>query len=145
MGKYSEKHLFLTLTEAAEYNRVSRQGVLMAVKKGRIKAGKIKGRWSIAVSELDNYRLTKYDRSKRKFEGEQIYDIEKGFFSVRQVSISLSNELKTTITMQMVYYMIHSGKLKSYKKGAAWVIKREDAIAMLERLRGENKNQLRFA
>ena len=124
---------FFTLSEAAEYAHVCRQAIYAALRKKALKAEKNGRRWCISRADLDDYRTNKYNRDRRKFNGEPIFDMEKGHFSVQQVCKVISSTLKKPYPLQHIYYLMRSGQLKAFKKGAAWVISKEDAIDLLEK------------
>ena len=54
------------------------------------------------------------------FQGELLFDNEKGYYSVKQVSKMLA------IPAQKVYYALRTGMLRSTRKGAAWVVHTDD-------------------
>lgn len=133
-----------TLTEAGQYARVTRQAIYVALKAKRLKATKLNNRWKIKKEDLDEYRGNKYNRDLRKQNGELVFDMEKGHFSVPQVCKVLSASLNRPYSLNHLYYLIRSGKVKAFRKGYAWVIHKDDAIALLEKERGAEKFQLRM-
>lgn len=127
---------FFSLREAAEYAHVTRQAIYVAVKQRGLKATKKNGAWYITREDLDAYRSNKYNRDLRKEEnGEYVFDMDKGHFSIQQVCKVLSATLGRPYSIQHLYYLLRTGKLKGFRKGAAWVIAKEDAIDLLERER----------
>lgn len=123
---------FKNLKDAAEYSHVTKQAVYLAINLGKLKARKENNRWVVNVADLEEYRLNKYSRDKRKLDGQLIFDVDKGHFSVLHVSKMLSYELKRTYSMQKIYYLMRMGRLKAFKKGAAWVILKEDVASLLQ-------------
>lgn len=113
--KQVEKKL-VSITDAAKLNKVTRQAIYVAIKLNKLKAQKDSTRWTIDLEDLEEYRKHKYSRSKSVFNGELIFNNEKGYYSVNQVAKKLG------IPPQKVYYATRSGKLKAERKGAAWVI-----------------------
>ncbi len=72
------------------------------------------------MDDLEEYRLQKYSRTKSVFDGELLFDNNKGYFSVNQVAEMLS------VPAQKIYYATRIGLLKALRKGAAWVIHSDD-------------------
>lgn len=113
--KETEKR-FVTLSEAAEINNVTRQAIYVAIKQKKLKAYKNPTRWIIALEDLEAYRNMKYSRVKSKYEGELLFDNKKGFYSIQQASEMLN------VPYQKIYYATRIGLLKASRKGAAWVV-----------------------
>lgn len=110
----------VSITEAARLNNVTRQAIYVAIKQKKLKAYKDATRWTIDLEDLENYKKSKYSRSKSMFEGELLFDNRKGYFSVNQVAKMLN------VPAQKIYYATRVGLLKAVRKGAAWVIHSED-------------------
>lgn len=110
----------VSITEAAKINNVTRQAIYVAIKQKKLKAYKDTTRWTIDLDDLEAYRKQKYSRSKSLFDGELLFDNQKGFYSVNQVAKILN------IPAQKVYYATRVGLLKASRKGAAWVIHTND-------------------
>ncbi len=106
----------VSITEAAKLNRVTRQAIYVAIKLNKLKARKESTRWAIHLDDLAEYRKHKYSRARSVFNGELVFDSNKGQYSVNQVAKMLN------VPPQKIYYATRSGKLKAYRKGAAWVI-----------------------
>jgi len=111
---------WVSITEAARLNRVTRQAIYIAIKLKKLRARKEATRWTIHMDDLEDYRKQKYSRSKSVFEGELIFDNDKGFYSVNQVAKLLK------VPAQKIYYATRTGYLKAQRKGAAWVINTQD-------------------
>lgn len=124
-GLLPDERKVVSITEAAKINNVTRQAIYVAIKQKKLKATK-KSRWEIDLKDLEEYRRNKYSRSKSVFEGELLFDNEKGFYSVKQVAKMLA------IPAQKVYYALRTGMLKSTRKGAAWVINVKDVNSYRE-------------
>ena len=105
----------VSITEAAKINKVTRQAIYVAIKQKKLKATK-KTRWEIDVKDLEEYRNNKYSRTKSMFDGELLFDNNKGYFSVNQVARLLG------VPAQKIYYATRTGMIKGSRKGAAWVI-----------------------
>ncbi len=106
----------VSITEAAKINNVTRQAIYVAIKQKKLKASKGATRWTIDLEDLEAYRRQKYSRSKSLYNGELLFDNQKGFFSVGQVARMLN------VPAQKIYYATRIGLLKATRKGAAWVI-----------------------
>ena len=116
--KISDK--FVSITEAAKINNVTRQAIYVAIKLNKLKASKQSSRWTIHLDDLEVYRQSKYSRLKSTFNGELLFDNNKGYFSVNQAAKLLE------VPAQKVYYATRVGMLKAHRKGAAWVIHKND-------------------
>lgn len=107
---------FVTLSEAAKINQVTRQAIYVAIKQKKLRAYKNPTRWIIALEDLEQYRNLKYSRLKSKFQGELLFDNKKGFYSIQQTAALLA------VPYQKIYYATRIGLLKAVRKGSAWVI-----------------------
>lgn len=110
----------VSITEAAEINNVTRQAIYVAIKLNKLKATKETTRWTIHLDDLAEYRRHKYSRKKSVFNGELLFDNDKGFFSVGQVANMVG------VHPQKIYYATRTGLLKAHRRGAAWVVHAED-------------------
>jgi excisionase family DNA binding protein len=110
----------VSITEAAKINNVTRQAIYVAIKQKKLKAYKDATRWTIDLEDLENYRKSKYSRTKSMFDGELLFDNHKGYYSVNQVAKMLN------VPAQKIYYATRVGLMKAHRKGAAWVIHIED-------------------
>lgn len=119
----------VSITEAARINNVTRQAIYVAIKQRKLKATKDATRWTISLKDLEEYRKNKYSRTKSMFQGELLFDNHKGFFSVNQAAQLLN------VPAQKIYYATRVGHLKAQRKGAAWVISKDD-------IEGYRKNYL---
>ncbi len=111
---------FVTLSEAAKINNVTRQAIYVAIKQKKLRAYKNPTRWIIDTEDLDHYRKLKYSRTKSMHNGELIFDNKKGFFSIQQASKMLN------VPYQKIYYATRIGLLKATRKGSAWVVHLDD-------------------
>lgn len=116
----------VSITEAARINNVTRQAIYVAIKQNKLKAIKATTRWVINLKDLEEYRNNKYSRSKSMFDGELLFDNNKGFYSVNQVADMLG------VPAQKIYYATRVGQLKAHRKGAAWVMHTDDINAYKE-------------
>ena len=106
----------VSITEAAKINNVTRQAIYVAIKQKKLRAFKDATRWTIDLEDLENYRKHKYSRTKSMYNGELVFDNNKGFYSVNQVAKLLG------VPAQKIYYATRVGLMKATRKGAAWVI-----------------------
>ena len=136
-NKTDEKKV-VSITEAAKLNKVTRQAIYVAIKLNKLKATKETTRWTINLDDLEEYRLQKYSRTKSVFNGELLFDKNKGYFSVNQVAEMLS------VPAQKIYYATRIGILKAHRKGAAWVIHADDMKEYQEK-HVQKKNRRRQA
>ena len=79
----SEDKKVVSITEAAKLNKVTRQAIYVAIKLNKLKATKETTRWTISLEDLEAYRRQKYSRTKSVYNGELLFDNNKGYFSVR--------------------------------------------------------------
>ena len=105
-----ENNSYVSITEAAKINKVTRQAIYIAIKLGKLKAKKESTRWTIHVDDLEEYRKQKYSRSKSTFEGELLFDNNRGYFSVNQVARMLK------VPAQKIYYATRIGYMKLREK-----------------------------
>lgn len=126
----------ISITDAAEYAHVSRQSIWLGIKKGRIQAQKTSRGWHTTIEAIDTYRAGKYSRDHR---------IPVGYLSVFYISRTFTELLKRPYPLQRVYYLLHSGQVRGYKQGGAWLVKLEDVQELFEKESGEHRDQLRFA
>lgn len=110
----------VSITEAARINNVTRQAIYVAIKQKKLKAHKDSTRWTIDLEDLEEYRRQKYSRSKSTYNGELLFDNNKGYYSVNQVAKMLG------VPAQKIYYATRIGVLKASRRGAAWVVSLED-------------------
>lgn len=110
----------VSITEAARINNVTRQAIYVAIKQKKLKAYKDSTRWTIDLDDLEEYRHQKYSRTKSTFNGELLFDNQKGFYSINQVAKMLG------VPAQKIYYATRIGMLKASRKGAAWVVHMDD-------------------
>lgn len=114
------KSKLVTITEAAMLNKVTRQAIYVAIKLNKLKASKETTRWTIHLDDLESYRDQKYSRTKSMFDGQLLFDNDKGYHSINQVANTLN------VPAQKIYYATRIGQLKAQRKGAAWVIHNDD-------------------
>jgi len=110
----------VSITEAARIHNVTRQAIYVAIKANKLRARKDTRRWMIDLADLREYKRLKYSRTRSLFDGELLFDNEKGFFSVNQAAKILN------VPAQKIYYAARSGYLKATRKGAAWIIHKDD-------------------
>lgn len=137
--------VFESLEQARHYMNTSRQGVWTAIKKGRLKSTFVNGRHHIRREDIEKYLATKFSPTERKFQGEKVYNLEEGEMSVEQVAIWLTGKLGKPCTTQHLYYLLHTGQLRGFKKGGTWVIKQDDRLELYEKKAANKKRQMTFA
>lgn len=125
-GSTQKTRRLVSITEAAKINNVTRQAIYVAIKQNKLKATKHTTRWTIDLSDLEEYRRQKYSRTKSTFAGELLFDNKKGFYSINQVAKMLG------VPTQKIYYATRVGLLKASRKGAAWVIHIDDVKSYQE-------------
>lgn len=123
----------VTITEAARRNNVTRQAIYVAIKLNKLKARKETTRWTIHLDDLEEYRKQKYSRTKSTFNGELLFDNQKGYFSVNQVAEMLD------VPAQKIYYATRIGLMQAIRKGAAWVIHSDDVKAYRDNYLGKKE------
>ena len=126
----------VTITEAARRNNVTRQAIYVAIKLNKLKARKETTRWTIHLDDLEEYRKQKYSRTKSTFNGELLFDNNKGYFSVNQVAEMLN------VPAQKIYYATRIGLMQAHRKGAAWVIHSDDVKAYRENYLNKKETKL---
>ncbi|NRA90274.1 MAG: helix-turn-helix domain-containing protein [Simkaniaceae bacterium] len=119
-GELTPPRKVVSITEAARINGVTRQAIYVAIKQNKLKARKDSTRWTIDLDDLEEYRRNKYSRSKSTFDGELLFDNDRGYYSVNQAAKMLG------VPAQKIYYATRIGMLKASRKGAAWVIHTDD-------------------
>jgi excisionase family DNA binding protein len=119
-NKKNNDNKIISIAEAADINGVTRQAIYVAIKLNKLKACKETSRWTINRDDLEEYRQSKYCRTKSRFDGELIFDQDKGYYSVNQIAKMLG------VPAQHIYYATRSGYLKATRKGAAWVVHMDD-------------------
>ena len=119
-GELVSPRKVVSITEAARINGVTRQAIYVAIKQNKLRARKDSTRWTIDLDDLEDYRRNKYSRTKSTFDGELLFDNDKGFYSVNQAAKILG------VPAQKIYYATRIGILKATRKGAAWVIHTDD-------------------
>jgi hypothetical protein len=84
----------------------------------------------IHKSDYEAYQKAKRSRADLEYQGEKVYS--ENILSVNTVLELLSDGLGYEYPKQRLYYLMRKGHLKSSKKGWAWVVTKEDALALLE-------------
>jgi excisionase family DNA binding protein len=121
------KKRVVSITEAARINNVTRQAIYVAIKQKKLRAHKDSTRWTIDLEDLEDYRRQKYSRTKSTYNGELLFDNNKGFYSVNQVARMLG------VPAQKIYYATRIGMLKASRRGAAWVIHMDEVKGYQEK------------
>lgn len=116
----------LTITQASQMLHITRQGVFVAIKKRGLKATRSGQKWYIHKKDLRDYLKLKYSREKSEFNGEPLFDVEKGYYSVNHLCKLLACD------PQAIYYRIRIGRIQAIKKGGAIVVLREEVERVYE-------------
>ena len=135
MEMMEQKKRVVSITEAAKLNNVTRQAIYVAIKQKELRAYKDSTRWTIDLDDLDEYKKQKYSRSKSLYNGELLFDNQKGFYSVNQVAKMLG------VPAQKIYYATRIGLLKASRRGAAWVVHTDDVREYQEKYLSRNVAQ----
>ncbi|WP_201456707.1 helix-turn-helix domain-containing protein [Chlamydia sp. 17-3921] len=117
---------WVSITQAAKLHNVTRQAIYVAIKQKKLKASK-STRWEINLKDLEEYKQNRYSRKKSLYQGELIFDNDKGCYSVSQVAEILG------VPVQKIYYATRIGTMRGERKGAAWVIQ----VSEIERYKSE--------
>lgn len=110
----------LTITEAAKALSITRQAIHIAIMLERLKAMYEDGHWNIKREDLQEYIKEKYDRKHSKYNGEKLFDMNRGTISLARASELLKEDYNH------MYYLVRSGKLRAKRKGKAYVLKIAD-------------------
>lgn len=106
---------WVSITQAAKLHNVTRQAIYVAIKQQKLKASKTT-RWEINLKDLETYKQSRYSRKNSLYQGELLFDNQKGWYSVKQVAGMLN------VPIQKIYYATRIKALSGIRKGAAWVI-----------------------
>lgn len=132
---------YYTMMEIAQYAHVTKQAVYLAIKKGYVKHRKIGRNIFLRQEDYDAYRAEKYNKDRRMRNGVPLFDMDKGTFSVSQVSRIMSASLGRPYDVQRIYHLCRKGVIKSLRNGPAWIIPKEEAEALL---RKEQKGEMLY-
>ena len=121
---------WVSITQAAKLHNVTRQAIYVAIKQKKLRASK-GTRWEINLRDLEEYKQNRYSRKKSLYQGELVFDNEKGCFSVNQVAEILG------VPVQKIYYATRTGTMRGERKGGAWVIQ----LSEIERYKTEYLNK----
>ncbi|HET7336298.1 MAG TPA: helix-turn-helix domain-containing protein [Candidatus Nitrosotalea sp.] len=116
-----EEKIMLSITEAAKFLSVSNGAIRQAMRLNRLHPVKPNGRnWAFSIDQLNEYKNNRYSRKVSKFNGALLFDKSKGEYSVGEVSNLLG------CGVQHLYYACRKNKIRTEKKGYAWVIHIDD-------------------
>lgn len=125
----------LTIAQLARAVRLCRQAIYIAIKLGKIKAEKREGKWRIKVADFVEYHKGRYSRTKTKYNGELVYDNDKGRYSVGQAS------KYTKIEVQRLYYLIHTKRIPYTMYNKAYILHVEDLDKLKKLEKGNRKRK----
>ena len=114
-----------SLSQTAEVEGLTRQGVYKAIKDGRLKACKINNKWFIDESDLIQYRKERYTKVHSKFNGEPLYQPEIGLIGVHHVCEMLG------LKRQQVYYLVRCHRLSTIQRGKTLIFFKDNVMAYL--------------
>lgn len=115
------EEVFKSLSQAAKYARVSRQAIFLGIQRGYIVGAKKDNKWHITKKDIDTFRENKRNGDLREVDGEPLFDVDGGYYSVSQVS------KVTGVHINRIYYLIKKGRLKVIRKGVAVIITKKEA------------------
>ena len=110
------------LAEASKYLGISRQAIRQAIMQKRINSIKFEGRWRFTTFELDEYKRRKHKREFSIYEGQLLYDKNKGEFSITEAAQILG------CPRQHLYYAARCNKIHTTRKRKSWIITTEDIV-----------------
>jgi hypothetical protein len=125
----------VTLEECAKYAHVSRQAVAYALRKKRIKAVKKDRKWYIKKEDYDTFRLNRASRNDVVKDGKRVFDPNLGNYSVEQVTSIINMETNRSISIQYIYRMLWSGKLKATRNEWSWVIHKDEINRLINHIK----------
>ena len=143
IGKKKEAEL-LTLADVAAYGHVTISAIRDAIGRGKLKAFKNKQRVFVTREDYDDYRLHKFDPARKLWNGEQIFDITAGRFSVAQIAHIFSNDIGRFFSHRKIYKLLEVGELKGYRVDKFWVIYHLDAVNFIRKELAKDGQQLTF-
>lgn len=144
--KKSERNIpFSSMRDTIEYSKMGRCAIYVAIKKGKLKAKKVGRRWEITPALIDQYKAKKFVREYKTEDGELVYSSERGTFSANQACKIISCNLKKEYSLNKIYYYIHTGAIKAYRYGKAWVIPKKEIIKICKMEMKEDPQQILFA
>lgn len=134
---------------------LTRAGIHLAIKQGRLKAKKINRLWYVCEYDLEMFLNQKYDRHYRKTkDNKRIFDASNGTFTVEDtvkiineklVQLSKQGVRLKSVNRQSLYYHIKIGKLPCMLHGGSKVIREKDINIYLKNLYDEKQEKLRLA
>ncbi len=110
----------ISILQASKLRNCTKQSIVYALKKNRLKGEKIDGKWMLKYQDFIDYINSRWDRKYSKFNDEPLYNREKGEYSVEEASRLLC------MNIQRVYYALRNGKINGFKKKKSWVIRIQD-------------------
>ncbi|HXF90940.1 MAG TPA: helix-turn-helix domain-containing protein [Candidatus Nitrosotenuis sp.] len=112
--------MILSITDAARCLNVTRQAIHVAIRQKKLRASKEGYQWRIDLKDLQQYEFMRWSRDLSIYDGRPLYDKSEGEYSVKQAAEKLG------MPFQHVYYAARLGRIKSFRKGNAIVIKEQD-------------------
>lgn len=122
------------IKQVAALRGVTPQAVNLAIKEGKLKANKTSKKWTINLSDLEEYEKNRYSRSFSKLNGHLLFDKEKDLYSATEAAQILGCK------RQHVYHALRNKKL-AYRKHHhhRWVIHLSDIEEYKQKMRLQRK------
>jgi len=112
---------YITVADAAKLSGTCRQAVYLATRKGLLKSQKsITNRVLITRKDLEEYRANRYKRENTMINGEPLFDVSQGTYSLRLAAEYLGIEYIS------LYHYVRKGTIKAIRKRAAWIFHKDD-------------------
>jgi len=108
--------------EIAKFHGTTRGAIYIAIKNGKLKGSFSGGKWGVSREDYQEYIKNKHSRKFTRFQGELIFDPEKGDRSVADASKILK------MNIHQIYYLCRTKTLPNKKKGHSYVINIEDIM-----------------
>lgn len=117
----------VSIQEAADLRKVTRQAIYVAIYINRLKAHKEGNHWRINLKDLEDYDNSLFSREFTRCDGELVYDPSKGILSIDQAHKLLG------VPKQKLYYATRKGYLRASRKKSSWVINYFDLMVYKSR------------
>jgi hypothetical protein len=119
---------YFKASSLAKLGLMRQTAIYQAITTGRLKAKRENGKLMISRKDFQDYLRLRYDRSRSTFEGQPLFDPDKGECSVRQGAKLLRMEPSN------LYYYIRMGYIPAKRKGKAYVLHVDDVQELKKKL-----------
>jgi hypothetical protein len=127
----------LTIAQVAKKLKVTNQAVYVAITKTKkINAIKVNNKYKVLPSEVSAYIKKKHRREYSLFKGKPLYDTEKGEVSIKQAAKMCK------INFQRIYYLVRTGKIEYFKRGAAYILDKDQVMKVIKKYPSRNYSRL---